>query len=383
MPITRAATISDVDTTDDELNNDGDCSLREAIQAANTDAQVDQCTAGTGDDTIILPAGTYTLTISPDGTPDDNYDGDLDIFDTDGLTITGVGPDSTIINANSIDRVFDIRPGAGTVVISGVTIMDGNITGDGGGIYNDDADLTLINTVVNSDTASSNGGGVYVGFGSAKLEGGQIVSNTAIQGGGGVYIYRGSATLSGGQVVSNTAARDGGGIYNQDGALVLVNTTVSGNGASASGGGLYNDSGGTSVLTYTTVASNTATSGGGGIHRAGGTVLLQNTIVAHNGTANCNGGVTSNGHNLEYGDTCNLTATTDITDTDPLLGPLTYDRGTLVHPLLAGSPAIDAGVCISGITTDQRGMSRVAPCDIGAYERVWQKVYLPLVLRNY
>jgi len=33
------ATIT-VDTTDDELNNDGDCSLREAIQAANTDSAI-------------------------------------------------------------------------------------------------------------------------------------------------------------------------------------------------------------------------------------------------------------------------------------------------------------------------------------------------------
>ena len=34
-----------VNTTDDELNTDGDCSLREAIQAANTDAAVDACVA--------------------------------------------------------------------------------------------------------------------------------------------------------------------------------------------------------------------------------------------------------------------------------------------------------------------------------------------------
>ena len=44
---TPGATII-VDTIDDELNADGDCSLREAIQAANTDATVDACTAGSG-----------------------------------------------------------------------------------------------------------------------------------------------------------------------------------------------------------------------------------------------------------------------------------------------------------------------------------------------
>jgi CSLREA domain-containing protein len=46
----RAADISGVNTTADELNSDNDCSLREAIQSANTDTGVDACTAGSGDD---------------------------------------------------------------------------------------------------------------------------------------------------------------------------------------------------------------------------------------------------------------------------------------------------------------------------------------------
>ena len=56
-----AATIN-VTTTADELNSDGDCSLREAVRAANTDATVDACPAGSGTDTIIVPAGDYVLT---------------------------------------------------------------------------------------------------------------------------------------------------------------------------------------------------------------------------------------------------------------------------------------------------------------------------------
>src|SRR3970282_626777 len=41
-----------VNPTADELNADGDCSLREAITAANTDAPVDACPSGSGADTI-------------------------------------------------------------------------------------------------------------------------------------------------------------------------------------------------------------------------------------------------------------------------------------------------------------------------------------------
>src|SRR5690242_7952991 len=75
----HAATIT-VNTTTDELNNDGDCSLREAIQAANTNAAVDRCTAGTLTpiDEIIVPPGTYTLTLAG-ANENNNATGDLDI----------------------------------------------------------------------------------------------------------------------------------------------------------------------------------------------------------------------------------------------------------------------------------------------------------------
>ncbi len=232
---------------------------------------------------------------------------------------------------------------------------------------------------INGNTAYA-GGGIYVYSGRVTLSGGQIVSNTA-QNGGGVYINSGSATLSGGQIVSNTAHL-GSGLYNYTGTLALVNSTVSGNHATVSGGGLFSQ-GGTSAFTYTTLASNTAVSGAGGINTIGGLVLLQDTIVAYNGT-NCNAGLTSNGHNLEDNNTCGFVTTGDMTDTDPLLGPLTVDGGSLVHPLLTGSPAIDHGVCIAGITIDQRGVTRPqgSTCDIGAYEKALWKIYLPLVLRN-
>ncbi len=44
---TDAATIN-VNTTTDELNTDGDCSLREAIESSNQDKAVSGCVAGSG-----------------------------------------------------------------------------------------------------------------------------------------------------------------------------------------------------------------------------------------------------------------------------------------------------------------------------------------------
>ena len=49
----QAATIN-VNTADDELNTDGDCSLREAIRSANLDTAVDACNAGAGESCRVI-----------------------------------------------------------------------------------------------------------------------------------------------------------------------------------------------------------------------------------------------------------------------------------------------------------------------------------------
>jgi CSLREA domain-containing protein len=84
-PVAKAATIT-VDRTADDIDINGNCTLREAIIAANTDTAVDNCTAGSGSDTIFLLSGSYMLSI-PGAGENAGATGDLDI--TDDLTITG------------------------------------------------------------------------------------------------------------------------------------------------------------------------------------------------------------------------------------------------------------------------------------------------------
>ena len=48
-PMAQAAAII-VNTLDDEMNNDGDCSLREAVASANYNLGYDACTAGDSSD---------------------------------------------------------------------------------------------------------------------------------------------------------------------------------------------------------------------------------------------------------------------------------------------------------------------------------------------
>ena len=106
----HAATIT-VTTEADEFGTGAECSLREAIQAANTNAEFGGCPAGdVGSDTITLPPGTYELTIAGDD-EDLNATGDLDVLED--LIIRGDSEFSTIIlnniAADPKDRVIDLQ----------------------------------------------------------------------------------------------------------------------------------------------------------------------------------------------------------------------------------------------------------------------------------
>lgn len=154
----HAATIT-VDTADDELNSDGDCSLREAIQAANTDTAVDGCAAGSGADEIVLGSLAVTLTLEG-ADEDDNATGDLDIKSD--LTIEG---NDALVDGNGTDRVFDIAAST-TVTLTGIKVQNGRVEpAHGGGIRNAGT-LTLDGVnLVNSTAKGDDGGGSGGGFG--------------------------------------------------------------------------------------------------------------------------------------------------------------------------------------------------------------------------
>ncbi|MBE7552685.1 MAG: CSLREA domain-containing protein [Anaerolineales bacterium] len=397
VPLAQAATIT-VNTTADEVNNDGDCSLREAIRAANLNQVVDACPAGspTGTDTIILPAGSYELTLAGLN-ENDALTGDLDLKSS--LSIAGAGRANTTIDANGLDRVFHIAGISITVQISGVTLMGGN-PGPlelGGGIWLVGGTLTLIDTRITNNTARQGGGLLVEADGASNgvtILNSRITNNTA-QTGGGLYLTQNSATLINSFVSANTASgsitgSSGGGLRSaSEGVLTLINSTVSGNKADVHGGGIHTDN--ETHLYSVTIANNTGSvnsgsggDGGGVSVSSNGTLTLRNSLIANNaenggGTPDCSGTLTSEGYNLiEVTTGCVITGDTsgNITGSDPALGPLQNNGGqTFTHALLAGSLAINAGNpsgCLDPnsalLTTDQRGYVRNGVCDIGAFE---------------
>src|SRR5262249_17028932 len=135
---------------------------------------------------------------------------------------------------------------------------------------------------------------------------------------------------------------------------------------------------GTLTITNSTFAGNIAASGGA-LDTALGVIRLKNSILAVSGGGNCLGPITSLGHNLEDSHYCGLTASGDLTDTNPLLGPLADNGGpTETMALLPGSPAINHGDNHGCPAADQRGFFRVAGCDIGAFEHAFRTL-LPLL----
>jgi CSLREA domain-containing protein len=394
-----------VNTAGDTVNaNDGLCSLREAITAANTNTAsgpaAGECAAGSGADTISF-AGNYTITLAP-------ASGQLPIV-TSPVTINGNGAAKTIVQAHAspntaTKRVFYVDNG-GNLTLNRLTVRNGRCNGSctvipdsGGGILNLGT-LKVTNSVIRANSATSIGGGIYDQLGTLMVTNSLISGNSAGHGGGiestgtltvtnstfsgnstpglgGGISSSGTLTITSSTFSGNTALHGGG--YSQTSTSTIAkvrNSTFSGNSADSAGGGIYDGNQNSTIITNSTFSGNSAGSSGGGIYKAigTGTITLKNTIVA-NSTAgeNCAGMFTNGGNNLDSGASCSWGSNNGSqSNTNPKLGPLASNGGlTKTMALLAGSPAIDAGTDAGCPATDQRGRPRPqgAHCDIGSYE---------------
>jgi CSLREA domain-containing protein len=290
-----------VNTCDDELNSDGDCSLREAIEAANTDAAVDACLAGSGDDWITLPPCTYTLAI-PGTEEDNNQTGDLDILDT--LVIYGAGADTTIVDGNQLDRVLHVHTNV-VAEVNDMTVTGGLLAdNNGGGIKNSSGTLTLNDVIMRGNQVLVYEGGgfqnsAYFDNATSVLNNCLVVENTAVAGGGiinGAFTgHTATLTLSNTTVISNTAELYGGGGIRQHwftgatnamASIALYNSLVEGNTVvSGEGGGIaihgFPANNVTSTLTvdHSTIRGNTAYGADPYTGRAGGIAATSSTVA--------------------------------------------------------------------------------------------------------
>ena len=357
-----------------------DCSLREAVNATNADAQLDVIALGPGShvlageplpdlttEAMIVGAGPEATEITGGVVPADDTSPAGALYTTAPLTVYGVAfrgnrveadPDQEVLLAGAV--VANTAPL--TFIHSAIEDNEVDrpaVTGAGGAMANVGL-LTLVDTVVagNSFTA----GGVTVSGGVlANVRGVSVIAST---------VAGNSLRAEGDSVVTGA----GGLFANVPNTAHIANSTISGNENDAPGefgGVMFNAVPTPALIEHTTIAENIGTNAN--LSATGAGTRLRASVIAGGVAANCNGTVTSEGRNVEDGNGCGLAVGMgDLVNTDPLLASLAANGGpTETRALGAGSPAIDlvpSAECTQA--TDQRGVSRPAGagCDAGAYE---------------
>ena len=353
----EAGSIITVNTPLDVVADDGLCSLREAVTAANADtasgSTTGECVAGNGADTIMIPVGTYTLEIA--GREEDgNATGDLDI--TAGpLTIQGEGKGVTTIDGNREvlgdtggDNVFHVLPGQELTVIAlnvtntGPASSFGNI-GSVGAFYNQGGTLTLDDVEV----SDGRGAGIYNHDGSLEVSFSTLNGNNT-----GIHAKHNTPGFEAVTVRRSlvTGSANGLLITKQNSSLTfrVVNSTITGNTEAGIDFSTINTGTGRLWISHSTIAHNKY-----GIEEDtdtdGDQFIIKSSIVAYNSSLDCRfrnapPDIVSYGSNIAEDATCStFTEPGDRQRTDPLLGLLAHNGGgSHTHALLEGSPAIDA-----------------------------------------
>lgn len=361
---------------------DANCTLREAIATANGDS---------AQDTIYLGEGTYELSIS--GTDEImGMTGDLDILTS--MEIIGMGPKRTIIDANSIDRVFNVSTSGVTLLLRGLTITGGwlgsqqTLQGSGLRLYTTDASVTLETCIVEENYSTSSdptwGGAIYVNYSDLTVRDSLIRSNTAGRG-GAIYIVGDNAdvVIERSTIYNNTTFNGTGAVDSTYSTVAIDNSTISDNHTSSGTGGVRNEYG-TMTITRSTLSGNT----GAELEAddaPGGLVTIAKNIIDGTCSVAAPSAIDSNWFNLESpGDTCELVPVFDKAGVpNAEIDDLAWNGGpTPTNNPQPTSPVVDAFFPVVAMNCDgeidQRGVSRPrdgepvtdGECDIGAVERV-------------
>lgn len=355
-----------VDTLADELIWDGNCTLREAILAANNNLAIDGCPAGEGSiraDVITFAVSGTILMSHPDG----------ELVIEESLIIEGNGRTNTILDAQHNSRILLIEDGR-AVTLRHMTVQNGAtdptyVNATGGAILNGPVPLFLEDVLVQDSRAeggfSAGGGGVaslgrltmidsevrnnsadgsYNGGGGILIQDAplliqdSIISNNSVEnggGGGGIFFLGDVMTVTDSLIENNTAdfsVYGGGGIF-AVGRLSVQSSVIQGNSideSSGSGGGIYCECVSMQIISSTIRENSAAFAlGGGGIAGLSGTGQWQilNSTISYNSAAFASQG--GGGIWLEIGDAYLIDSTVSLNTADSsglggggvLLGP--------------------------------------------------------------
>eukprot|EP00944_MAST-04C_sp_MAST-4C-sp1_P003884 g3884.t1 len=201
------------------------------------------------------------------------------------LKITGVGTVKPAIDggwdrvtrSNTGVTLFLVREDNDELIIENMILTNGErepgAECKSGGFCILDGQITILNSVVSSNSAQNQGGGFRVQGGKITISNSVVSSNSANEG-GGFYILDGQITILNSVVSSNSAQNQGGGFRVQGGKITISNSVVSSNSANE-GGGFYILDGQITILN-SVVSSNSAQNQGGGFRVQGGKITISN-----------------------------------------------------------------------------------------------------------
>ena len=341
-----------------------------------------------GGDTLIIKVGTYTEGIEGNAIPSGISNGQRTIVQAAaGETVIINGANSsgytvTIENKDYITLDGIIFDGANATVDRAVINMGTRgATGDPGVHY-----ITVQNGIVRRMGANSLDCIETHGYPSG-LSSNLVFKNLEVYGCGSSRLYHGIYLNSRDSIVEDSVIHDnafghGIHIYSSDGTLnasnnVFRNNRIYGNGSFCIG--LYS---GSNNIAYNNLCyGNGGNTGSGGIRTDYGSVnakIYNNTIYNNSGNAIWIGAGAANTivqNNIGWAngsDGVRNEGTATIVSNNLFTDPSFVNSAAADFHLQSTSPAINAGVALSEVTTDYDGVSRPqgSAYDIGAYEYV-------------
>ena len=268
---------------------DGQCSLREAIAAANLDDEFPftgsgECTPGSGADTIVLTDHVILTLV------------DHDLWGNNGLPVVtseiliegnnkgilrqsgaGVPPfrffrvtnpngNLTLKNVNLANGLSGFSGGA-IRNVGRLTLIDSRLSENraelGGGAIDNQYKLTVRGSVLDDNSTNLYSGGAIASLGWVELFDSLLIGNDAGEHGGGIYSWGVTLSLIRCRLEDNTAAGDGGGVLLRWGSGKIVESVLEDNSATR-GGGIGSECS-TLRLVDSALSRNIAIGDGGGV----------------------------------------------------------------------------------------------------------------------
>lgn len=166
--------ITSSDTSEAYISPDGNDDLGDGSQKNPYSSLRHAIDYTSNDSTIYLNEGHYV--------GEDNRNISLD----KSVTLIGKSKENTIIDCELSGRLFAMNSNSRLTLIN-LTLTNGNLTDNGGLIYNEGGQIIIKNCILRNSQGYLNEGAIYNNFGTLTIEDTCFINNTAVQYGGVIY----------------------------------------------------------------------------------------------------------------------------------------------------------------------------------------------------